>query len=597
MLRTLLLLVLWLPALAVDAASLACGWLDETGERPDPAVLAQATFRDCSGLVTRGYRSGATWIRLQLPPRQEDDWLLRVRPSFLDHVEVHLPSSEGWQVIDIGDRAPLFQRGLPAPVPNLRLPASAQAQTVYVRLSSSSSLQFHASLLREPELQRFALRQGLWLVAHLIGMSLLLLWALGELLRRRDPVLVAYLPYQLLSILFAPAVLGYGALLWPDRPELADLSTSITVMLLTPAALLFHCSLLHSQRAPRWLLGIGLALGLAWLPCLGLMLAGATGHALAGNALVALAISVLFIAAALGLRHSPDLPVGVLRGVYALHGLTLVWQMSGLLGWLPGVEAHLYGSLLQGVLTALLVFALLWLRARRLRQREQQALAELGEARQRAALEREQREQSEAFLSMLAHELRTPLSVVSLALARAEGDRRSVQLAREAVADMGGLISRCLDVGRLDEGATTLRRDPIDLARLLDELCERSGAAGRLQRSLQSCEVQADPHWLPVILRNLLDNALRHSPPESPVAIRLDEGEGGVTLRIDNRIAGSAPDPQRVFERYYRGPGAMARSGAGLGLYLVKRLVQAMGGRVEWSAADGHASIRLWLPR
>ena len=581
---------------ALPVAALPGGW-QPADVLDAPAPPTRPALQPFAGVLSLGYRGDPVWVRLQLPDQLGEHRLLRLRPSFIDHIEVHLPGHLADDVRDIGDRAALTQRSVLAATPNLLLPESAAGQSVWLRLHSSSSLQLYAELVEPTEFRAGELRQQLLLAGYVALMAILLLWALAELMRRRDAVLVAYLPYQSLILLLAPALLGYFSLLWPQQPLLADRASSLVVMLITPAAIGFHFSLLRSLQAPRWLLAPGLLLVLAWLPAALLHLIWDAGRGLQLNALVVAALAPWFaLVAACFRRPEPALPAWLLRTLYAAQAASLLWQMTPLLGWQRGAEANLYGSLIQGMLTALLVYAMLWTRARRLRLREQAALSELQEARQRVTIERAQREHSEALVSMLAHELRTPLSVVSLALARADAGQRSVRLAREAVNDMSELLGRCLDSGRVEDGSLAMRRERIPLAALVDELCNRIDQPERLRREVQVDTVHGDPQWLAVVLRNLLDNALRYSPEGSPITLSAGGDDSGFWLRIDNPLAGPAPDPARVFERYYRGPAAMARSGAGLGLYLVERLIRAMHGSVEWSADAGHASIRLWLP-
>lgn len=594
----LLWLLLLLPAAAAHTPpALQRAVLEDLAGELSVETLAERDFVPVEGVLSRGYSGSTWWLRLQLPPLQGEHWLLRVRPTYLDHIEVYLPADDGWRRVDIGDRAALAHRGLPSQFPNLRLAPSPSPRTLYLRVQSTSTLMLHAELIDEADFRAGELGQLLLLTAHFAVMLLVLLWALLELAGRRDRVLLGWLPYQLLSMLAAPALLGYASLLWPHAPALADRSTSLIVLLLPATALLFHLLLLHSLGLPRWLLRGGALLATLTVPLLLLYASGAERLALAGNASLGALIALFMLLAAGLLQRSELLPLAVVRAVYLLHGLALVWQMAFLLGGIRGVEANLYGTQLQGVFSALLVAGLLLLRARGLRRSEREALRQLTQSRERAALERAQREASEAFLAMLAHELRTPLSVVSIALARADNSQRSVQLARAAVGDIADVVSRCLDVDRVEGGAVRVVPQRLALRTAVDDVLARCAGAARVDVALASDSVQADPQLLHTVLRNLLDNALKYSPADSRVTLRAMALEGGVAIEVDNAIGSAGlPDPERLFHKYYRSPAAQASTGAGLGTYLVKRLVEAHGGRVEWRPSAGHASIRVWLP-
>jgi signal transduction histidine kinase len=101
------------------------------------------------------------------------------------------------------------------------------------------------------------------------------------------------------------------------------------------------------------------------------------------------------------------------------------------------------------------------------------------------------------------------------------------------------------------------------------------------------------------ILRNLTDNAVRYSPSGGTVAIRLEPGSRAIRLDISNRAEGLvANDLPYLFERFYRGEKSRSRQhgGAGIGLAIVKELVEAHGGQVSASLVDGRFQIRLILP-
>lgn len=595
---SLFLLLAW-GACAQALPKLQRAVFEDTGGTLRIDQVVEREFTPFRGVLTSGYSASAWWVRLEVPPLPDGDWVLRVRPAYLDHVEAYVHDGDGWLRGDIGDHEPLASRSLPSHFPNLRLPSSPLPRTLYLRVVTDSTVTVHADLLPEPAFRASELRQTLLLGLYFALMLLVLLWVLASLTIRRDWLLLAWIPYHVLSTLSGPALLGFGALLWPDAPLTVDRATCTIVLLLPPAALLFHLVLLRSLGLPRWLLGAGYLLALGSLVLIATFLGGAVRIALAGNAVIG-ALIALLILLAVGLIRRPGAGLALfpVRILYLLQGLTLVWHMGFLLGWIDGVEANLYGAQLQGVFSAVLVALLLMLRVRGLRRSEAEAQQQLAQTRERAAAERAQREASEALLAMLAHELRTPLSVVSIALGRADNSQRSVQLARGAVHDINTLVTRCVDVDRVDGGAVHVALQAVALAPLVEDVVARSGCGERIAVTLQADVVQADPQLLHTVLRNLLDNALKYSPPDSTVRLHAAADEDRVWIDVDNAIGNAGlPDPEKIFHRYYRSPAAHATTGAGLGMYLVKRLVELQGGEVQWQPTADRASIRLCLPR
>ena len=111
----------------------------------------------------------------------------------------------------------------------------------------------------------------------------------------------------------------------------------------------------------------------------------------------------------------------------------------------------------------------------------------------------------------------------------------------------------------------------------------------------------SDPQLLSIVLSNLFNNALKYSPPLSVITIRAetvtDAGRAGIQISVQN-VPGAAglPDPAKVFDKYYRSPGAKKQTGSGLGLYLVHSFTVLLGGQVRYEVAQEQARFTLWLP-
>jgi signal transduction histidine kinase len=227
-----------------------------------------------------------------------------------------------------------------------------------------------------------------------------------------------------------------------------------------------------------------------------------------------------------------------------------------------------------------------------------------------------------ALISTVAHELRSPLTSVkgfsSTLLRRWERftdeQKRLMIETIEADADrVTRLITELLDVSRIDAGRLQIRPMPIDLGAVYGRHVERSVASGqererfdvRVAEDLP--EVWADPDRLDQILSNLIENALRHgegtvtlaAEPASAETRDLIGARGQSPAAVDLVIADEgrgipADHREVVFSRFWHGQG---RGSTGLGLYVVKGLVEAHGGRVAIeSSPAGGAQFRLSLP-
>jgi signal transduction histidine kinase len=120
-----------------------------------------------------------------------------------------------------------------------------------------------------------------------------------------------------------------------------------------------------------------------------------------------------------------------------------------------------------------------------------------------------------------------------------------------------------------------------------------------LEGEIGDAEVFMDADKFCQALSNVIANACKYSPPGAPIAVRLVAGAQEVGVRVEDRGEGMDEETRRrVFERFYRAESAAATAGTGLGMSIVKEIVDIHGGRVEIESAPGAGTaVTLWLPR
>ncbi|WP_172203330.1 ATP-binding protein [Niveibacterium sp. COAC-50] len=214
-------------------------------------------------------------------------------------------------------------------------------------------------------------------------------------------------------------------------------------------------------------------------------------------------------------------------------------------------------------------------------------------ARVARAFENERR-----FTADAAHELRTPLAAVaaqiqSVETAPDEAVRASrLRQALAGVQRMARLVEQLLAAARLD-ALDSVRRESVDLAQLARELAAERAAAA-LTRDVElaleapdKLPAQVQPELMRALLRNLIDNAVRHAPPGSDVTLRL--GREGARVRLSVSDAGTGVDAAlmaQLGERFVRGEAMAGTTGAGLGLSIVRRIAALHGGELAFARAD-----------
>src|SRR5919108_625102 len=222
--------------------------------------------------------------------------------------------------------------------------------------------------------------------------------------------------------------------------------------------------------------------------------------------------------------------------------------------------------------------------------------------------ERQTDELKADFVASVSHELRTPLTPIKgflMTLLREDRDftqdRRHEYYKLMLVQSqrLERLIEDLLEVTRLEAGAGLVDATAIDAVDLVNQVVDRFTS----EDDARVVHVVAPGHavycrgdWMRIdqVLGNLLSNALRYAPPHEPVEVRLVPQGREVVFEVRDWGPGIPIDEQsRIFERFHRVGHYMTREpgGAGLGLYLAKRLVEAMGGRIWVSSRLGHGSV------
>lgn len=224
--------------------------------------------------------------------------------------------------------------------------------------------------------------------------------------------------------------------------------------------------------------------------------------------------------------------------------------------------------------------------------------------RAEAALVQEQqhRAEQERILSMLAHELTRPISVLRLVVGNAQLPPDHRTYAEDAITDMDATLARCRQVDQLDQDRLSVVPAPHQASRIAAMATEISAAPERLRVTVESdAPLRTDAFLLRTILDNLLSNALKYSPADSPVLLRIateQRGEHpGIVFTVENAPGRAGfPDGEQVFERYYRAPRASAVSGVGLGLYLVRGLAHKLGGDAAYIPDQDTVRFQVWIP-
>src|ERR1035437_9096099 len=295
--------------------------------------------------------------------------------------------------------------------------------------------------------------------------------------------------------------------------------------------------------------------------------------------------------------HNPTLAI---PGGFTVMTLMLGLRPVGALGWRPALLSREGGTAVSAQVAIAMA----------------RATAIDASARMEAAREGERLRT--ALIDSLTHELRTPLTAIRAAattLMDGEGLDEAGRLDLAAIVDeessrLDALIGDAVEMAEIDANVVEVRMEPQHARALLEQAVEESRVALAGRRVAIAVEVPGalddqdkpawfDPHLLGRVLRHLLENAARYTPPGGRIALRSRRVGDRLEFRVEDDGPGiDAADLPFIFEKFYRGKkGARKGKGTGMGLAITRAILAAHGGGIEVVSGLGQgACFRFWVP-
>lgn len=215
------------------------------------------------------------------------------------------------------------------------------------------------------------------------------------------------------------------------------------------------------------------------------------------------------------------------------------------------------------------------------------------------------------FTTMLAHELKNPLTASHMALSciqqRLGADdpaRERAETIKTSLQEIDAIIDRCAEIDGYEQGQMPMAVHAFSLRQLMIavKVANPSERIYTVMRGIdEDAQLKSDMQYIKIILSNLLTNALKYSPTDSLVELEIHgptpHSPQSLMFRVHNEIGASGlPEPERVFERFYRAEAARNQSGAGLGLWLAQSLAHALSSEVIFTNDKGRVSFSFSLP-
>lgn len=594
-------------AWASPSASSFAGWLDMEDSATVATVQRQADWEAFTGWKGWAYGPEPVWLRIQVPATDASNappWVLIVRPPYLDRVTFFDPAFGGER--RAGDFFPATEDALGSVLFTFEVPAQTTVRDVFVKVQSASARVVHLSLLPLPEAQAYT-RSVEWVTGFVLVLSLVFfVWAFVQWLLTREQLMGIFAIKQGVVVLWGFLMLGFGRLvLGPWLGEgVQSLISSMVVAGVVASSIWFLAALLEDFQARRWMLGTIRVLA-GFIASLAVWnLFGYTQQSLqiintlAPPLLMWVVLTLWF---APGSAHKPPISKPALLAYLSMYGLLNSLPALTHVGLLQESFILFIGNMSLLVLDGLIMLAILSVRQRRFKEQHQAVATQLMLQQEQARLVQQYLNDQRQLLAMLAHEMKTPLANLRIWM---EAGPQGRPVMERAIVDMDRVIDRCVHAGQLSDQSLKPRHEWLDAAELTQSVLATSRQPQRVQLALPPdiCAVHTDAQMLSIVLSNVLENAYKYSPPESAIGVALTPlaqagRPPGWCWTVDN-VVGEAgfPDADKVFNKYYRSAGAQRQSGSGLGLFLVKSLLELMGGQVTYAATGHGVQFKVWVP-
>jgi signal transduction histidine kinase len=579
-------------------------------------------FKPYQGDLRLGFAKGETWIRLQIQAdaladsvvvtRSPVQLVLRVGPYYLDDVVFYAQQNGRWLVQQGGDLYPKQRQNCPDDLYCFSLDAmDANTTTAYLRIQTDGVRVVQTTVMPAQEVMTSAIARINRMTVSLTLAIALLVLSLAFLFLERSGLLHVFCWFQLSVVFSIAATTGVLAQWMPffAAETTNDLSNLGQVIRVAMTVLLGWVTLKPCGPAPAYQKAVMAMLAVCGVNALWVL----TGHAdwaLMTNAGVLwLNPLVQLLGVFSGRNFPPKLRIILLVGwsIFFFFATLGVYSSFGWMVWRDhmGLSQSIGDWRLNGVPIGMVVF---WVVATEKSNRKIQKLQELQglqiEAAQSKAHQEKLRERRE-LIDMLTHELKTPLGTIKFALAslkraaRSEGESlERMQHIDASVNRMDAMIEHVALSNKIERHDAQDSAETISAQELMNVVMQEYRDEDRFDLSIQQgASFHADPHFLALIVENLVSNAVKYAADGKIRIVITHETHSETCFRISNRVAeGSLPDETRLFERYYRHPNFQNHPGMGIGLSLVHSAAEKMGATVRYQIADREVMFEVRMP-
>ena len=454
--RWLLFLVFFLlGAINVSAAEshiLSTEYFEDPSNKLQISQVQSAQFKPYTGVLNKGFSSSSFWIRLKTNKSNNNrPQILRIQPTFLDHVEIYQLHDNQWIRKTVGDTHPYSSREIESTSFGVPIEQIQGEEELYIKLKTSSTNLLGLELLDSNKFYEVEGQRDLFLGAF-IGIALMLLiWVFFQQSVVRDTLVASLVVFLCAELLFLVSVFGFvSRYACPDDPSTANFITNLSVMLFGSTCIIYHRNFIASEIPVKLIRYAINLITLSYIVPIFLLLINHPNPALKITSWIALPFSIVFLCVPISWLFSRKFN-GLFALGYFILGVALIFGVAANLGIGNAGKVNLYGIAYVGLLSSIIFIFLI-----KIRQKEKDTIAAKSiEAAKLSnlelAFEKTRRERQGQLIAMLTHELRTPLYLLRLVIGA--NKNRMQGHAEQAVDDMYTIIERCQQAEKFDDAS------------------------------------------------------------------------------------------------------------------------------------------------
>jgi signal transduction histidine kinase len=582
--------------------------------------LKEANFQPSQVEVRRGFERGTLWLKLTVDTRTDEPLHLRFEVPILDEVIIYTPvhaDADSWkaQSLTAQEIATTTKLALTKDA------SHSQHADVYIGMHSEGLKIFAVDVVTETEAIQLKQKNIAMWTGQLGIVITLIMWSLFNFLTTRKRI---YIIITLLNILYiADRTFASGILIsefdWRIKTN-AIFAASVILLMLANATYLMHLFFANNTlKIKRQKIFYSLFLTLLSLISTTIFLERGLILTIGiGICASVIALNIFDVTQSLIKKQKSTMPSNMKYVIsLLLISLTLI---IGLIISTPEFSFILKFKLneLRNFYWPIAAVGLLFLFSKQHQYELVQQSIAVSSAALRAEAESERRKNQQRFLSMLMHEIRTPLSIIKFGAAALTSSQQArpesalwSQRIDVAIDNITQVIENCTQADQHEEGLIQPTISQFIVNQEVIKIAHSFGHSSREDGDRISLKIEADestPTWvatdieyLRLIFFNLLSNALKYSPPHSLVIFSMKQHRTGehphVQFEIKNQIGkAGAPDETHVFQRYYRAESAKKFAGTGLGLWLSQSLAEQLGSQISMVRTDQEVVFKFALP-